>query len=519
MPAAQFLGHEVDDELIGPGGEAALTAEGVQLVQDFQGCIISLYPPAGDGHYGCVYGMVGISDHDGLVGGRVGEMALKCLLMMRLVGLVMVGLPAMPHTGSRELLNVPPTVTNVTAYQALGSGVVQITYDVYDPEQNIVTISFQYWMGSGWAEALTTTGEGQVPIGTNRTGTWTARADAPWLYMTDARIRVTADDGQGGIGTGQSPTFLLDTAPPFGCGCGFPPDGAAGIPIDTPLIAGPASDPSQPVEYAFDLYAVSPPGGTQSSGWITSTLWTPNPLDYSTTYSWRVGARDAYGNLSWAPYSFSFTTVDPPPGYMTPTPQLTSTHTPIPSVTPPPPPPPLPVTVTDEPTSTPVPPATATDTPTPTDTATSTPLPTQPPTKTPTAIGTAMTPATSLPLAAPTDTALPVGAHSRVPVHRPTVTPSPPSVALTAVPTVTETPLLARTAIVRVVSPPIRHLTARITPAGVATRSAPVSPPTAPVGEAGDGAMWGRLWLMLSLAALAGLAAAVGIRRARHGGR
>ncbi|MCL6594497.1 MAG: hypothetical protein K6T31_11005, partial [Alicyclobacillus sp.] len=80
------------------------------------------------------------------------------------------------HTGSRELLNVPPTVTNVTAYQALGSGVVQITYEVYDPEQNIVTISFQYWTGSGWAEALTTTGEGQVPIGTNRTGTWTARA-------------------------------------------------------------------------------------------------------------------------------------------------------------------------------------------------------------------------------------------------------------------------------------------------------------------------------------------------------
>lgn len=449
-------------------------------------------------------------------------MALKRCLMMRLVALVTVGLPVMPYPGSRELLNVPPTVTNVTAYQELGSGVVQITYDVYDPEQSIMTISFQYWTGSGWAEALTTTGEGQVPIGTNRTGTWIARADAPWLYMTDARIQVTANDGQGGIGTDQSPTFLLDTTPPFGCACGFPPDGATGIPINTSLIAGPASDPSQPVEYDFDLTAVNPPGSTQSSGWITATLWTPNPLDYSTTHSWMVWARDAYGNLSWTPYSFSFTTVDPPPGYVTPTPPPTSTNTPIPSDTPTrtaTPQPPPPVTVTDAPTSTSVPTATATDTPTdaptPTDTATGTPVPTQTPTRTPTptAAGTATAMATSLPLAAPTDTALPIASPSS------TVAPPPPSVVLTVLPRATETPALTPAAIAQIVPTSARRSTAIATPAGVTTRSAPVSLPTAPIGEAGDGTMWGRLWPVLSLAALACLAVAAGIRRGRHGGR
>lgn len=107
--------------------------------------------------------------------------------------------------------NTAPVVSDVAASQV--NGTVEISYQVTDAEQSTVTISFQYWNGSAWVECATTTGEGGTSIGTGKAGTWDAKADFGGQYMTDAKIKVIADDGQAAnnVGTGESAAFTLDT--------------------------------------------------------------------------------------------------------------------------------------------------------------------------------------------------------------------------------------------------------------------------------------------------------------------
>jgi C1A family cysteine protease len=205
--------------------------------------------------------------------------------------------------------NTPPEVTNVTASQ--GSGIVDIAYDVSDDEQFEVTISFEYWDGAVWQPCITTTGEGTQSTGTGKSGTWNAKTDFDEHYITNCKIRVTADDGQAenNIGSGESSTFTLDTKDPTGYGCNTPTNGATSVSINPNLTCLTASDDSPPISYYFqlaenDTFSL----GLQESGWQSNATWAPSTLDNNTQYFWRMKAKDSYGNETDYGSSFNFTT-------------------------------------------------------------------------------------------------------------------------------------------------------------------------------------------------------------------
>lgn len=108
--------------------------------------------------------------------------------------------------------NTSPVVTNVTASQAQ-SGEVNISYNLSDAEQSVVSLDFQYWDGTTWKNCWTTTGEGSIPIGSGKTGAWDASIDVPNSYIPNCEINVIANDEVGGTGMAVSPAFVLDTRP------------------------------------------------------------------------------------------------------------------------------------------------------------------------------------------------------------------------------------------------------------------------------------------------------------------
>ena len=208
-------------------------------------------------------------------------------------------------------VNTPPMVENVTAIQGVGTGIVNISYDVDDVQQSSVDISFQYWDSSGWHDCTTTIGDGSTPTGPGKTGTWDAKADFDGQYRADCKIRVIADDNQpsNNIGTGDSGEFALDTEAPTGYCCSTPPDEATGIPIDPALTSLTASDDSPPILYKFMLAEDSGfSQGVQESDWQTDTSWAPSMLAECTDYWWKVKAGDSYGNEGGWCTPFTFTT-------------------------------------------------------------------------------------------------------------------------------------------------------------------------------------------------------------------
>jgi hypothetical protein len=205
--------------------------------------------------------------------------------------------------------NTPPEVTNVIASQ--GSPTVDISYDVSDTEQSNVTISFDYWDGASWQACTTTTGEGNQSTGMGKSGTWDGKADFDEHYMTDCKIKVTANDEQteNNIGTGESSVFILDTKDPTGYGCSTPADGAINVSINPNLTCLTVSDDSLPVSYYFQLaedgaFSI----GLQESGWQSSINWSPSTLDHNKQYFWRVKAKDSYDNETDYSSTFDFTT-------------------------------------------------------------------------------------------------------------------------------------------------------------------------------------------------------------------
>jgi hypothetical protein len=205
--------------------------------------------------------------------------------------------------------NTPPVVSNVTASQ--GSPIVNISYDVSDAEQSQVSVSFEYWDGSSWQACVNTTGEGTQTTGTGKSGTWDAKTDFDEHYMTDCKIRVTADDGQAenNTGSGESSPFTLDTKDPTGYGCSTPTSGATSVSINPSLTCLTASDDSPPISYYFqlaenDTFSL----GLQESGWQTGTTWSPATLTAGTVYWWKVKAKDSYGNESNYGVAYNFTT-------------------------------------------------------------------------------------------------------------------------------------------------------------------------------------------------------------------
>jgi formylglycine-generating enzyme required for sulfatase activity len=92
-----------------------------------------------------------------------------------------------------------PVVSNVRAQQRAGTKLVDITYDLADPDSTQLAVSIAVSTNAGACYTLPATsftgalGVNQSP-GQNKKITWNAGADWPGYYSANVRFRVTADD-------------------------------------------------------------------------------------------------------------------------------------------------------------------------------------------------------------------------------------------------------------------------------------------------------------------------------------
>jgi len=103
---------------------------------------------------------------------------------------------------------VGPTVANVQAHQWQdGTGKVQITYYLTDPDSARVLVSVAISADGGSTYGITptsVTGDiGWVRTGGTRTIVWDAKAQYPDAVWPNCKARVTADDSSGGVYPGQ----------------------------------------------------------------------------------------------------------------------------------------------------------------------------------------------------------------------------------------------------------------------------------------------------------------------------
>jgi chitodextrinase len=210
-------------------------------------------------------------------------------------------------------LFLPPAVKNLTASQRLGTGTVDISYEVIDARQS-VNISFQYWSGNQWIECATTTGEGVVSVGGN-TGTWDAKADFNGYYTANMKIRVIADNGEASynIGLSESPAFALDTKAPSPPNLISPLNNAATNDATPSLDWSDVPDPSG-VTYNLEVDEDSSFGSPLlSKTRLTASQYTLSSQEALSdgAYYWRVKAVDGMDNQgNWASRQF---TVDATP--------------------------------------------------------------------------------------------------------------------------------------------------------------------------------------------------------------
>ena len=95
-----------------------------------------------------------------------------------------------------------PVVSNVRAEQREETSLVDITYDVTDPDGDLMTISVQISSDAGLSYTIFPrslsgdVGEG-IASGTGKLIVWDAAQDIPGVWSPLFRVRVTADDGTG----------------------------------------------------------------------------------------------------------------------------------------------------------------------------------------------------------------------------------------------------------------------------------------------------------------------------------
>lgn len=96
----------------------------------------------------------------------------------------------------------PPQVTNVVAVQRAGTRLVDVTYDLYDPDGGAMTVGLSFSADGGQSFPVQcVTVSGHVGAGvTNGTGKhiiWDAGIDYPGHVGDNYVVKVTADDGTG----------------------------------------------------------------------------------------------------------------------------------------------------------------------------------------------------------------------------------------------------------------------------------------------------------------------------------
>jgi len=102
--------------------------------------------------------------------------------------------------------NRAPFVSNVHVEQRTGTQLVDITYDVSDPDGDLLTISVSVSDDGGSTFAVsagTFSGDvgGGISPGTNKQIVWDAGSDVPEVYGTNYRIKITASDVRPGGAT------------------------------------------------------------------------------------------------------------------------------------------------------------------------------------------------------------------------------------------------------------------------------------------------------------------------------
>jgi len=203
--------------------------------------------------------------------------------------------------------NYAPAVENVIASQDAGTGTVSIEYDVYDQDEDDTSaeVSFAYWNGTTYVTCTAVTDDGTKTVtttSTHYTATWDAKTDFDGQYITDAKIKVIADDGNAlGAGEGISDEFTLDTEGPTGIACSSPSNEATSVDVSPTLTAVEATDLSTPISYYFTIARDQTfETSVQESGWLSDNTWVPSTRLQApeVSYWWKVKAKDSFGNIN-----------------------------------------------------------------------------------------------------------------------------------------------------------------------------------------------------------------------------
>ncbi|MDD5397204.1 MAG: fibronectin type III domain-containing protein, partial [Candidatus Moranbacteria bacterium] len=149
--------------------------------------------------------------------------------------------PTLQDVTLQYVVNAPPEVQNVVALQD-GNGIVNVTYDVRDPDsavpQNVtpgkVIVGLQYCTANCgvagnevWADASTLSGDVGPNIAVQETNwnsyqlSWNAKSDYPEAFNgSNFKVRIKTNDSEGAnnLGYGKSGNFVFDTKNPTNVG-------------------------------------------------------------------------------------------------------------------------------------------------------------------------------------------------------------------------------------------------------------------------------------------------------------
>lgn len=195
-----------------------------------------------------------------------------------------------------------------------GSGQVIVDYEVYDSDDNTVTVSLEFWNDAIWSAATTVSGDEGAGIDANssttkRSITWEADTDLGAIEVSNYNVRVIATDGVSADTVSRSSNdLIIDTQDPTGYACSTPANASSPSGPDVTLTSAVASDISTIeyyIEYDDSPDCLSPLG---NSDWQSEDYdWVAIGLGLGSTYYWRVNARDSYGNVGTPSAIFSFT--------------------------------------------------------------------------------------------------------------------------------------------------------------------------------------------------------------------
>ena len=160
----------------------------------------------------------------------------------------------------------PPVVSNVRASQQAGTGLVNILYDVSDPEGDHVgiTVAVSFDGGATYsAPARTFSGAvygTNVTPGVNRAIVWDAGADLDPLVWSRVKVKITADDGYW-----NAPPEMCYVPPgSFWMGDSFGEGGTSERPIHTVYVSG----------FYMDKYEVSTNLWQEVKAWALANGYT-----------------------------------------------------------------------------------------------------------------------------------------------------------------------------------------------------------------------------------------------------